>query len=124
VVAIFTAKMLQGEQPVINGDGEQMRDFVFVKDCARANLLALGTGATGIFNLASGKGTTVNELAAIIKEVTGSSGQPAYGPEKPGETRQIYLDASRAGEVLGWEPEVSLEEGLAETAAYFQKTGL
>jgi UDP-glucose 4-epimerase len=124
VVAIFTAKMLQGEQPVINGDGEQMRDFVFVKDCARANLLALGTGATGIFNLASGQGTTVNELAAIIKEVTGSSGQPAYGPEKPGETRQIYLDASLAGEVLGWEPEVSLEEGLAETAAYFQKTGL
>jgi UDP-glucose 4-epimerase len=124
VVAIFTAKMLQGEQPVINGDGEQMRDFVFVKDCARANLLALGTGATGIFNLASGRGTTVNELAAIIKEVTGSGSEPVHAPAKPGETRKIYLDASRAGEVLGWEPEVSLEEGLAETAAYFQKTGL
>jgi UDP-glucose 4-epimerase len=124
VVAIFTGKMLQGRRPVINGDGEQTRDFVYVKDCARANLLALQTEATGIYNLASGEGTTINQLAALLKEITGSSLDPIHGPAKPGETRRIYLDARRAGEVLGWEPAVSLRAGLAETAAYFKEVEL
>jgi UDP-glucose 4-epimerase len=120
VVAIFTGQMLAGEQVVINGDGEQVRDFVFVGDCARANLLATTTGhANTIYNLGWGRGTSVNEIFWGLKAATGYERQPVYGPAKVGETRRIYLDASRAKEKLGWAPTVSLEEGLGQTVAYF-----
>jgi UDP-glucose 4-epimerase len=124
VVAIFTGQMLQGLQAVINGDGEQTRDFVFVKDCARANLLALESEATGIYNLASGAGTTINELTAMLQEVTGSPVDPTHGPPKIGETRRIYLDAGKAKAVLGWVPTVPLLAGLEETVTYFREVEL
>ncbi|HUF37599.1 MAG TPA: SDR family oxidoreductase [Anaerolineales bacterium] len=124
VVAIFTGKMLQGLQTVINGDGQQTRDFVYVKDCARANLLALESVETGVFNLASGKGTTINDLAALLQEVTGCPLDPIHGPAKIGETRRIYLDARRARKTLGWTPEVPLPDGLEQTVAYFREVEL
>ncbi len=124
VVAIFTGQMLQGNEAVINGDGEQTRDFVFVKDCARANLLALESEATGIYNLASGAGTTINELAAMLQEVTGCAVDPTHGPGKIGETRRIYLDAGKAKAVLGWVPTVPLLAGLEETVSYFREVEL
>jgi UDP-glucose 4-epimerase len=121
VVAIFTGQMLAGEQVVINGDGEQLRDYVYVGDCARANLLALNAPAGGaIYNLGSGRGTSVNHIFVALKTITGYDREPVYGPAKLGETRSIYLDARKAQRELGWEPTLSLEAGLEQTVAYFQ----
>ncbi|MGH2537717.1 MAG: NAD-dependent epimerase/dehydratase family protein [Candidatus Promineifilaceae bacterium] len=120
VVAIFTGQMLAGEQVVINGDGEQERDFVYVGDCARANLLATRNEANGVFNIGSGRGTTINQVYASLRQLTGYRPEARHGPPKAGETRRIYLDASRAGRELAWEDTVSLEAGLARTVEYFK----
>jgi UDP-glucose 4-epimerase len=121
VVAIFTGQMLSDKQVVINGDGEQERDFVYVGDCARANLLALeNEGSNGIFNIGSEKGTTVNEIFNGLAEIMEYTKEPEYGPAKLGETRRIYLEAKKAREFLGWSPEVALEEGLQKTVEYFK----
>lgn len=121
VVAIFTGQMLSGEQVVINGDGDQERDFVYVGDCARANLLASKmNGVKGIYNLGSGEGTTVNQIYQHLKNITGYPKKAEHGPAKLGETRRIYLDASKANQELGWSPSVSLQEGLEHTVAYFK----
>jgi UDP-glucose 4-epimerase len=120
VVAIFTGQMLADEQVIVNGDGEQVRDFVYVSDCAYANLLALNAPAHGIYNLGSGQGASVNRILATLKSATGYARDAVYGPAKVGETRRIYLDASLAARDLGWKPIVSLEEGLAHTVEYFR----
>jgi UDP-glucose 4-epimerase len=121
VVAIFTGQMLAGQPVVINGDGEQVRDFVYVGDCARANLLALTLSPEfAIYNLGSGRGTSVNQIFAGLQQATGYERAPRYGPAKLGETRQIYLDAARARRQLGWLPITTLEQGLAQTVAYFR----
>ncbi len=121
VIAIFTGQMLKGEQVIINGDGENERDFVYVGDCAAANLDALecATGS-GIYNIGSGKGTTVNQVYAALKNATGYKLDPIHGPAKIGETRRIYLDARKAEHGLSWKPTVSFEEGLAKTVEYFR----
>jgi UDP-glucose 4-epimerase len=124
VVAIFTGQMLQGKTVVINGDGEQERDFVYVGDCARGNLLAIEAGRNGIYNLASGQGTSINQLAEVMMEVTGYGLSPVHGPAKPGETRKIYLSADKAGRELGWEPGVSLRAGLQATVEFFRAVEL
>lgn len=122
VVAIFTGQMLSGEQVIINGDGDQERDFVYVADCARANLLALTTDHVNtIYNLGFGRGTTVNQVFATLRKITDYPLEPIHGPAKPGETRRIYLNASRAEALLGWKPEVELEEGLNYTVSYFRE---
>ena len=119
VVAIFTGQMLAGEQVAINGDGEQQRDFVYVGDCARANLLALTQNTeSGIYNLGSGRGTTVNEIFAALRPITGYQREAIHRPAKLGETRAIYLDARKAQRELGWSPSVSLEDGLTRTVAH------
>ena len=116
VVAIFAGQMLAGKEVVINGDGEQERDFVYVADCARANRMALETGdGSGIYNPGSGRGTTVNEIFEGLKTITDYPGPAKYGPAKLGETRRIYLNAERAKNDLGWTPTTRLEEGLRET---------
>ncbi len=125
VVAIFTGQMLTDKQVTINGDGEQLRDYTYVGDCAQANLLALTKAAgSGIYNLGSGRGTTVNQVFEALKNITGYQRPPVYGPAKVGETRRIYLDARKAQRELGWVPGVSLEEGLANTVTYFRSTEL
>lgn len=121
VVAIFTRPMLTGEQVVINGDGEQQSDFVYVADCARANLLALNRAqARGIYNLGSGRGTTINEIAAELQRITGYKRRRVHGPERLAETRRIYLSAEKARRELAWEPTVSLEEGLRRTVEHYR----
>jgi UDP-glucose 4-epimerase len=125
VIAIFAGQMRADEQVVINGDGEQLRDFVYVGDCAHANLLALTAAhASGIYNLGWGRGNSVNDIFAALKKLTGYSRAPVYGPAKVGETRQIYLDAAKARRELGWAPTLSLEEGLARTWEYFKTAEL
>ena len=121
VVAIFCGKMLAGEQVTINGDGEQTRDYVYVGDCAQANLLvATDNNAVGIYNLGSGKGTSVNEIFASLAQITGYRLPPVHGPAKIGETRFIYLNAEKAARELGWDARVSLVDGLAKTVDYFR----
>jgi UDP-glucose 4-epimerase len=120
VVAIFTNKMLAGETPTINGTGEQERDFVYVGDVARANLLAL-TGAEGIFNIGTGVGTTVNQVYQGLRAATGYQGPVHYGPAKAGEVYRIYLDVRKAARELGWTPQVTWDEGLRRTVASFRR---
>lgn len=121
VVAIFSEKILKGAQVVINGTGEQQRDFVYVDDCVRANLSAMDKGDGQVYNLGSGLGTSVNDIFAHLKEITGYAKDPVHGPPKPGEVFKIYLDATKARKELGWEPTVALKEGLSKTVHYFQR---
>jgi UDP-glucose 4-epimerase len=119
VVAIFAGQMVRGETPTINGSGEQERDFVYVGDCARANLLALARGSGRAYNLGTGEGTSINRLFELLKAATDYEGEAVHGPAKAGETFRITLDATRARQELGWQPEVSLREGLERTAEHF-----
>ena len=125
VVSIFVGKMLEGEAPVINGSGEQTRDFVYVGDCARANVLAAETASAGPgpYNIGTGEETTINQLAALIQEVSGYAGDIRHGPERLGDILRNVSDSSRAREALGWAPTVGLREGLARTVAYFRDQG-
>lgn len=122
VVAIFTGRMLAGQPCTINGDGKQQRDFTYVTDIARANLLAAERGS-GIYNIGSGIGTDVNTIFALLKEAAGYTLPPNYGPPKLGEVRRTYLDASKAQRELGWHPEVPVAEGLRRTVEYFRSLG-
>jgi len=121
VIAIFTGKMLAGDPVMINGDGEQTRDFVYVGDCARANYLAATVDhEPGIYNIGWGLPTSVNDIFSTLAKVTGYSRSVHYGPAKVGETRHIYLNAAKAGKDLGWSPTISLEDGLEKTVEYFK----
>jgi UDP-glucose 4-epimerase len=115
VVAIFTYKMLQGETPVINGKGDKERDFCYVGDVARANVLALASGDNEIYNIGSGAGTSINAIYEKLQRAVGFPHPAKYGPDKAGEVYKIYLDAGKAGRELGWEQSVGLDEGLELT---------
>jgi len=121
VIAIFISKLSREESPVIFGDGEQTRDFVYVKDVAEANLLALEKEAIATeYNIGTGIETSVNELYSKLKELIHSRASAVYGGPVPGEVRRIALDIRRAREDLGWRPKRSLEDGLKETAEWFK----
>ncbi|HXA27791.1 MAG TPA: NAD-dependent epimerase/dehydratase family protein [Candidatus Angelobacter sp.] len=122
VVAIFARKLLSGDIPVINGDGTQTRDYVFVGDVVRANLAAASAGAPamGAYNVGTGRETDVNELFAMLRDACGVTGEAQHGPGKPGEQRRSCLDASLAASALGWSPKVALEDGLRETVEFFR----
>jgi UDP-glucose 4-epimerase len=120
VVAIFTQRLLADEQPVINGDGQQTRDYVFVGDVAQANLAALQVGYSGPLNIGTSVETTVSQLFGSLRHLTGSSVPEVHGPAKPGEQRRSVLAWSRAAQVLHWRPSVGLEDGLQQTVAYFR----
>jgi len=121
VIAIFAEKLLRGEQPVINGSGEQTRDYVYVGDVARANLLALKSDFCGALNVGTGVETDVNQLFAVLCAATGVHKPEQHGPAKPGEQSRSVLDPSKARSALGWQPAVSLAEGMARTVAYFRE---
>ncbi|ABQ46437.1 NAD-dependent epimerase/dehydratase [Thermotoga petrophila RKU-1] len=122
VVAIFTERMLRGEEVHIFGDGEYVRDYVYVDDVVRANLLAMEKGDNEVFNIGTGRGTTVNQLFKLLKEITGYDKEPVYKPPRKGDVRKSILDYTKAKEKLGWEPKIPLEEGLKLTVEYFRKT--
>jgi UDP-glucose 4-epimerase len=118
VVSIFLGKMLSDQQPVINGDGKQERDYVFVTDVARANVLALDIGDNNVFNVGWGVGTSVNTVFEQLCDIIGKRVSKVHGPAKEGEVRRSCLDSSRARSVLGWTPTVGLSDGLARTADF------
>ena len=115
VVAIFTGRMLAGETCTIDGDGEQLKDYVYVGDIARANVLALTRGTGQAINIGTGKGTSVNAIFAALQRATGSTVPAHYGPPRPGDVRNIWLDSTLAGEQLGWRHEVEFDEGIQRT---------
>ena len=120
VVAIFCKALLGDGVARINGDGGQTRDYIFVRDVVRANLLAIDAPATvGHFNVGTGRQTDVNTLFRLLTERLGVRVPEAHGPARPGEQRTSALDSSLIGERLGWRPETSLEDGLKETADWF-----
>jgi UDP-glucose 4-epimerase len=120
VVAIFISQLLAGKTPIINGDGEQTRDYVFVDDVVKANVAALETNYIGPVNIGTGIETDVVTICRELRRGIGTPVEAVHGPAKPGEQRRSCLDASLAAKVLGWKPEVSLEAGLAKTIAYYR----
>jgi UDP-glucose 4-epimerase len=122
-VAIFISQLLAGKNPVINGDGKQTRDYVFVGDVVRANVAALDSATTGAVNIGTGKETDVVTLCELLRRGIGSRVTAVHGPAKPGEQRRSCLETSLASVALGWRPEVALEEGLLRTIAYYREAG-
>ena len=121
VVAIFIRKMLNNEQPIINGNGRQTRDFVFVDDVAEANLVAMRQDSQGVYNVGTGIETSVNELFRVLVGLTGSSCKEVHGPAKLGEQMRSVIDSSKLKQELGWEPEADLTKGLEKTVAHFRE---
>lgn len=121
VIAIFAQKLLAGQQPTINGTGEQTRDYVHVSDVVAANLAALEHAGSGVFNIGTGAETNVVQLFDRLNELAGGPFGRIFGPAKPGEQRRCALDCVLAERELGWRPRVSLHEGLADTFAWFRE---
>lgn len=120
VIAIFCNRILEGQKCDIFGDGNQKRDYVFVGDLARANVLSL-RAAVGIYNLGTGIEISVNDLINILVKATGITANVHYLPYRAGEVHRIALDISKAGKVIGWFPEVSFEDGLTRTWNWYTK---
>jgi UDP-glucose 4-epimerase len=123
VVAIFAQRLLSGEQAVINGDGKQTRDFVFVGDVVQSNVLALQYPKSDIFNIGTGIETNVNSVFRLLRSQTQSGQKEIHAPTKPGEQQRSVLDSSKAGRILKWKPRVTLDQGLAQTRDYFKRAG-
>ncbi len=121
VVAIFSRAVLSGIAPVINGDGKYIRDYVYCKDVARANLLALESGFSGSVNIGTGRGVDVNELYTAVAKAACFKGKAAHGPARPGDIRKNILAIAGAKKTLKWAPKTGLEQGIKETLEYFKK---
>ena len=121
VVAIFTGQMLRGERPTIFGKGDKTRDYTYVSDIARANVLAMSAGKIGIYNLGTGVETSDQQIFDMIAQNVGYKEAPDYAPVRKGEIYRICLNFSRAQAEFGWQPLVSLKEGLAQTVAFYKK---
>ena len=124
VVAIFTDRLLRGEPCIINGDGLQTRDYVYVGDVAEAARLALERSeVTGAVNIGTGLETSVVTLFERLRAAAGGHGEARHVPARPGEQRRSLMDASRARRVLGWTARVTLDEGLRRTVAAVRTRG-
>ena len=120
VVAIFAGNLAADKVSTINGTGEQTRDYVYVGDVARANVLALESNPPSTaYNIGTGTETTVNRLYELMGELSGKDLPPRNGPPKPGEQLRSSVDPTRAARVLGWYPEVKLAVGLEKTLEFF-----
>lgn len=120
VIPAFIDRILRGQPPVIYGDGEQSRDFTFIQDVVRANLLAAETDAQGVYNIGGGHNITINRLAETIMELMGTKLKPVHEPPRPGDVRHTMADIARAGS-FGYEPKWSLVDGLKEVINKFRR---
>lgn len=119
VIPIFVFRMLAGQPLTVFGDGEQTRDFVNVHDVVQANLkAALATGVSGAFNVGSGTQVSINRLLELLREATGLDPVVDYGPPRPGDVRDSLADIGAAAAAFGYQPTVSLAEGLQEYCAW------
>ena len=126
VLAKFTTQMLRGEQPTINGDGEQSRDFTYIDNAVEANLLACSAPANKVagqmFNVATGRRVTLNETFKVLQDLTAYHRQPKYGPVREGDVKHSLADISKAEEGLGYRPLVDFEEGLKRTVDWYRES--
>ena len=121
VVAIFSKKLINGEQPVINGDGKQTRDYTYVKDVVKANLLALNDTASDIYNVGTGNETDVNELFNFVNDMVGNGQVEKHGPAMPGEQMRSVITSRKLKEKFGWSPSTTIKEGLKSTVEFFKE---
>lgn len=112
VIAIFCGKMLKAEQPTIYGDGSQLRDYIYVGDAAAVNLLVLEKGNNQIYNIGAGKGTSVNELFAYLKEITKFEKEAVYAPPRTGELFRSVLNCKKIKKELNWKAKTGIKKGL------------
>lgn len=124
VVAIFTQKMLSGEQPIVNGTGRQTRDFVFVEDVVDAHLAVMGKDVQGCYNVGVGEETSINELFGMLTDLTKSGSKQVHGPAKKGEQARSVVDSTKLRQELGWEPRTPLSEGLSRTVEFFRRQSM
>jgi nucleoside-diphosphate-sugar epimerase len=123
VIPLFVDALMHDRSPVIYGDGEQTRDFTYVDDVVAANLCcctAPDSAVGGVYNVAWGRRTSVNELARTIASVLGKKIEPVHKPARAGDVRDSQADSTRARELLGWKPGVTFEEGLKRTVEWFR----
>jgi UDP-glucose 4-epimerase len=121
VVAIFAGQLLSGEQPTIYGSGTKTRDYVYVDDIVRANLLAMETAENGICNIGTGLETSDQNVFNTMSRECNYSGPPKYTAERPGEINRMYLDNSLAARKLGWNPRFGFQEGIKKAVRYYKE---
>jgi UDP-glucose 4-epimerase len=121
VVAIFANKILNGKQPVINGDGEQTRDYVHVFDVARANICALDYEGVGAFNVGTGVETNVQQVFRAVNQHLGNLAAEQYGEAKPGEQRRSVLAITKIYREMGWTPHFDFDHGIQQTMQWFRQ---
>lgn len=120
VVAIFAKKLLNNDKPVINGDGKQTRDYIYVEDVVKANVNALKKDFVGPVNVATSIETDVQSIFTMLSSINNSNIKPILGPSKKGEQKRSCLDIKKAKTVLEWSPEITVKEGLAQTINFFR----
>jgi UDP-glucose 4-epimerase len=120
VIAAMIVNMLVGETVTIYPGGEEQRDYIYIDDCAHANLLALNSDKSGIYNLGSGFGTTINTILTVLKSLTKYDFVTINTESNSGQIQKIYLDASKAQHDLGWQPSVDIFNGLEKTVMYYK----
>lgn len=122
VIPRFVSMILSGQRPIIYGDGQQSRDFVFVGDVAKANLLAATSEsvAGGVFNIGRGERTTLLELLTVLRNILGEDIEPIFEPARVGDVRDSLADISQARRRLGFEPEVNIAQGLSQSVDYYR----
>jgi len=121
VVAIFANKLLKGKQPVINGSGEQTRDYVFVKDVVKANLLAVKDKQSDIYNVGTATETNVNKIYKILNDTIGNGQEEKHGPAAAGEQQRSVITSEKLYKKFNWKPATSIKEGLEKTINYFRE---
>jgi UDP-glucose 4-epimerase len=122
VVAIFSRKLINGEQPVINGDGKQTRDYTYVKDVVKANLLTLNDTVSDIYNVGTGRETDVNELFNMINGFADRGQEEKHGPAMPGEQLRSVITSQKLKDKFGWSPSTTIKEGLKNTVEFFRES--
>ena len=120
VVSIFSKRILERKQPVINGDGLQTRDYVFVEDVADANVLALETSEAGVFNIGTSIEVNVNSIFELVSNNFGTDWKQVHGPSRPGEQTTSSLSFKKAKQILNWQPKIKLEDGIKKTVEWFK----
>jgi len=125
VIPLFIEALLNSKPPTINGDGQHSRDFTYVENAVQANILSLFTennnAVNQVYNIACGVQTSLNELFAILKKEAGSNLKPLHGPERNGDVKHSMADISKAKKLLGYEPAISVDEGLKKTIKWYSE---
>ncbi|MCF6460854.1 NAD-dependent epimerase/dehydratase family protein [Clostridium sp. Cult3] len=121
VIAIFMDKLFRGESPTIFGDGSATRDFIYVEDIVEANIKALHKGNKEVFNIGTGKATSIKELFYLMKEIMDVDIEVKYGEEREGDIKNSFFNINKAKEKLGWIPKYRIEEGLYKTIIYYKE---